>query len=77
VEPSEDVEAVGADLQDKAAVVIKRLRKTFVKGIRKKFAAVDGLNLTMYDGQITAFLGHNGAGNFYSFYFFLFFLFFR
>ena len=24
--------------------------------------AVDGLNLTMYSGQITALLGHNGAG---------------
>lgn len=24
--------------------------------------AVDGLDLTMYSGQITALLGHNGAG---------------
>eukprot|EP01041_Mallomonas_annulata_P010963 gene10963-22907_t len=38
-------------------------------GLRKEFqtntglkVAVDGLNLTMYNGQITALLGHNGAG---------------
>eukprot|EP00026_Physarum_polycephalum_P000423 Phypoly_transcript_00424.p1 GENE.Phypoly_transcript_00424~~Phypoly_transcript_00424.p1 ORF type:complete len:1603 (+),score=299.16 Phypoly_transcript_00424:284-4810(+) len=61
-ESSDDVEAVSPELQDQAAVVIKKLRKTFKKGFGKKFAAVDGLNLNMYDGQITAFLGHNGAG---------------
>ena len=27
-----------------------------------KKVAVDGLNLTMYSGQVTALLGHNGAG---------------
>lgn len=61
-ESSDDVEAVNPDLQDHASVVIKKLKKTFRKGFGKSFAAVDGLNLTMYDGQITAFLGHNGAG---------------
>ena len=29
---------------------------------RGKKLAVDGLNLNMYEGQITALLGHNGAG---------------
>eukprot|EP00521_Asterionellopsis_glacialis_P007753 CAMPEP_0195283366 /NCGR_PEP_ID=MMETSP0707-20130614/1928_1 /TAXON_ID=33640 /ORGANISM="Asterionellopsis glacialis, Strain CCMP134" /LENGTH=1953 /DNA_ID=CAMNT_0040342525 /DNA_START=72 /DNA_END=5933 /DNA_ORIENTATION=+ len=36
-----------------------------IKGLRKQFGektAVDGLNLSMYNGQITALLGHNGAG---------------
>jgi ABC-type glutathione transport system ATPase component len=27
-------------------------------------SAVDNLNLTMYESQITALLGHNGAGTF-------------
>lgn len=63
IEVSDDVEAVPVELQDKASVVIRNLRKEYARGIfSKKFAAVDGLNLTMYDGQITAFLGHNGAG---------------
>ena len=34
-----------------------------IKGLRKSFGdkvAVDGLNLSMYQGQITALLGHNG-----------------
>mmetsp|Transcript_3366 Transcript_3366/g.4864 ORF Transcript_3366/g.4864 Transcript_3366/m.4864 type:complete len:1961 (-) Transcript_3366:133-6015(-) len=36
-----------------------------IKGLKKQFGektAVDGLNLSMYNGQITALLGHNGAG---------------
>lgn len=36
-----------------------------IKGLRKQFGdktAVDGLNLSMYNGQVTALLGHNGAG---------------
>ena len=40
-----------------------------VKGLRKDFDtpdgvkhAVDGLNLAMFEGQITCLLGHNGAG---------------
>ena len=36
-----------------------------IRGLRKDFGdktAVDGLNLSMYKGQITALLGHNGAG---------------
>lgn len=57
-----DVEPVPPELQNKAGVVIQCLRKEFAKGFGKKFAAVDGLDLSMYEGQITAFLGHNGAG---------------
>lgn len=37
------------------------LRKEF-QGVGGTKVAVDNLNLRMYDGQITALLGHNGAG---------------
>uniref|UniRef100_A0A8C3GW69 P-type phospholipid transporter n=1 Tax=Corvus moneduloides TaxID=1196302 RepID=A0A8C3GW69_CORMO len=40
-------------------VCIQNLVKIFAN--RPK-PAVDGMNLTFYEGQITAFLGHNGAG---------------
>ncbi|NXW57022.1 ABCA4 protein, partial [Eurystomus gularis] len=40
-------------------VCIQNLVKTFTN--RSK-PAVDGINITFYEGQITAFLGHNGAG---------------
>lgn len=36
-----------------------------IHGLRKSFGektAVDGLSLAMYSGQVTALLGHNGAG---------------
>ena len=36
---------------------VRRLIKTF--GTKR---AVDGTNLTIYNGQIFALLGHNGAG---------------
>ncbi|CAB9505681.1 Retinal-specific ATP-binding cassette transporter [Seminavis robusta] len=38
-------------------IEIKNLRKDFGEKV-----AVDGLNLSIYNGQITALLGHNGAG---------------
>lgn len=41
----------------KAGVQIRDLKKKFGKK-----AAVDGISLSMYEGQITALLGHNGAG---------------
>ncbi|XP_027567984.1 retinal-specific phospholipid-transporting ATPase ABCA4 isoform X3 [Pipra filicauda] len=40
-------------------VCIQNLVKIFAN--RSK-PAVDGMNITFYEGQITAFLGHNGAG---------------
>lgn len=43
--------------QDNSGVHIYELRKQFGEK-----TAVDGLNLSMYQGQITACLGHNGAG---------------
>ena len=43
--------------RDGENIEIKNLKKTF-----KEKVAVDGLNLSIYNGQITALLGHNGAG---------------
>jgi hypothetical protein len=40
IESSEDVEAVSPELQDQAAVVIKKLKKTYEKGFGRKFHAV-------------------------------------
>jgi ATP-binding cassette, subfamily A (ABC1), member 3 len=37
---------------------VQDLRKVFSNGFR----AVDGVNVRMYEGQIFALLGHNGAG---------------
>ena len=40
-------------------------KNILIRDLRKEFGdktAVDNLNLTMYNGQITALLGHNGAG---------------
>ena len=37
-------------------IEIHNLRKTFGKTL-----AVDGLSLNMYNGQVTALLGHNGT----------------
>ena len=42
----------------KCGVVVQNLRKVYEDGK----VAVDNLNLSFYEGQITAFLGHNGAG---------------
>ena len=45
------------------AIVIRDLRKTFGGiGKKEKVKAVQGVNLDIYPGEITAILGHNGAG---------------
>jgi len=51
-----------AQFEGNTCVDIRNLRKEFVtpQGINK--VAVNGLNLTLFQGQITALLGHNGAG---------------
>ena len=55
------VEEVSNTLKEQAAagesIEIRGLRKTF--GDK---TAVDGLSMSLYNGQITALLGHNGAG---------------
>lgn len=43
--------------EDGKSIEIRNLRRSFGDKI-----AVDGLNLSMYSGSITALLGHNGAG---------------
>ena len=56
-----DIELVGVDMQGKESVVMKDVRKEFVSNHKRK-VAVNGLTVTLYKDQITAFLGHNGAG---------------
>ena len=50
-----------AQIQNKVCVDVQGLFKQFntTNGVK---VAVDRLNLTMFQGQITALLGHNGAG---------------
>ncbi|GMR55705.1 hypothetical protein PMAYCL1PPCAC_25900, partial [Pristionchus mayeri] len=42
----------------KLTVAIRGLEKIYKNGMK----ALDGLNLRLYEGQITGLLGHNGAG---------------
>ena len=61
----EFIEPVPVAMAAQASVVIQSLRKQFVEGRgrnRKETVAVSSLDLTFYEGQITALLGHNGAG---------------
>mmetsp|Transcript_4477 Transcript_4477/g.10555 ORF Transcript_4477/g.10555 Transcript_4477/m.10555 type:complete len:2546 (+) Transcript_4477:319-7956(+) len=58
---SPDVEAVN-DTSLLPKVQIRGLVKQYFKGKTAFPPAVDGLNLTMYESQITSLLGHNGAG---------------
>ncbi|KAM8946763.1 cholesterol transporter ABCA5 [Pelodytes ibericus] len=58
---SEMVEPVSLDLQGKEAIRIKSLHKSFKKE-SKQVAALQGLTFSMYEGQITALLGHSGTG---------------
>lgn len=52
-----------ADPGARVAVEIKGLRKAFPgRGLGGGTVAVRGLNLSIYTDQITALLGHNGAG---------------
>jgi ABC-type glutathione transport system ATPase component len=64
-EQGKDIEPVSATLaqqiKDGKCVIIRNLCKSFNTNTGIKHA-VDDLNLTMYSGQITALLGHNGAG---------------
>jgi len=59
------VEPMPSSMHSKARVRIKKLRKVFTEGRgsdKRVTTAVHGLDLTLYEGQITALLGHNGAG---------------
>jgi ABC-type uncharacterized transport system ATPase subunit len=41
---------------------ILNITKSFKTNDKKQLKAVDGINLNIYKDQITAILGHNGAG---------------
>ena len=60
---NEDTETVPNAMRGTEAIVIRDLRKTFGGiGKKEKVKAVQGVNLDIYPGEITAILGHNGAG---------------
>ncbi|PSN57079.1 ATP-binding cassette sub-family A member 5 [Blattella germanica] len=57
-----DVEPVAREMKGREAIKIVDLFKTFQACRKPEVKAVNGINLTIYEGQITAILGHNGAG---------------
>ncbi|KAL1453664.1 hypothetical protein WDU94_009984 [Cyamophila willieti] len=57
----DDIEPVSGDLIGKEAIVIENMSKEF-KSKKSSAMALRNVNLTIYEGQITAILGHNGAG---------------
>lgn len=59
---SGDIEPVPSELKGREAIRIEDLHKTFKTCFQPGVKAVNGINLTIYEGQITAILGHNGAG---------------
>ncbi|CAH1111719.1 unnamed protein product [Psylliodes chrysocephalus] len=57
-----DVEPVPREMRGREAIKIVDLYKTFQHCQKPEVKAVNGINLTIYEGHITAILGHNGAG---------------
>ncbi|KAI2474243.1 ATP binding cassette (ABC) protein subfamily A member [Diabrotica virgifera virgifera] len=57
-----DVEPVPREMRGREAIKIVDLYKTFQHCQKPEIKAVNGINLTIYEGHITAILGHNGAG---------------
>ncbi|XP_045466962.1 cholesterol transporter ABCA5-like [Harmonia axyridis] len=57
-----DVEPVNREMKGREAIRIVDLYKSFTNCRKPEIKAVNGINLTIYEGQITAILGHNGAG---------------
>nr|XP_054923491.1 ABC-type organic anion transporter ABCA8-like isoform X1 [Dermacentor andersoni] len=60
--PCPDVEDRPAELLGREAIKVQGLRKVFTSWRKGPIVAVDGVSLTMHEGQIAALLGHNGAG---------------
>ncbi|XP_047612602.1 ATP-binding cassette sub-family A member 9-like isoform X2 [Phacochoerus africanus] len=61
--PSDDYfEPIAPEFQGKEAIRIRNLKKDYVKGKHEKVEALKGLVLDVYEGHITALLGHSGAG---------------
>ncbi|XP_043254267.1 ABC transporter A family member 1-like isoform X1 [Colletes gigas] len=61
-ETNRDIEPVVREMKGREAIRIVGLYKSYQKCRKPEIKAVDGINLTIYEGQITAILGHNGAG---------------
>nr|XP_002748709.2 ATP-binding cassette sub-family A member 6 isoform X1 [Callithrix jacchus]XP_008995894.2 ATP-binding cassette sub-family A member 6 isoform X1 [Callithrix jacchus] len=60
--PSDDYfEPVAPEFQGKEAIRIRNVKKEY-KGKSGKVEALKGLHFDVYEGQITAILGHDGAG---------------
>ncbi|XP_053563240.1 ABC-type organic anion transporter ABCA8 isoform X2 [Bombina bombina] len=55
------VEKVPTELRERRAIRINNVKKIYT-GKDKKDEALKGLNLDIYEGQITCVLGHSGAG---------------
>ncbi|CAG9814922.1 unnamed protein product [Phaedon cochleariae] len=57
-----DVEPVPREMRGREAIKIVDLYKSFHNCRKPEMKAINGINLTIYEGHITAILGHNGAG---------------
>ncbi|RZB39263.1 ATP-binding cassette sub-family A member 5-like, partial [Asbolus verrucosus] len=57
-----DVEPVSREMKGREAIKIVDMFKSFHHCRKPEIKAINGINLTIYEGQITAILGHNGAG---------------
>lgn len=60
----DDIEPVSGDLVGKEAIVIQNMSKTFSACRKPQTTALEKVNLTIYEGQITAILGKY-LGTFY------------
>ena len=61
-EANPNVEPVARSIASKVVISIQNLYKRFRSDTGETVTAVNNLNLEMYEGQITALLGHNSAG---------------
>lgn len=59
---NKDIELVPREMRGKEAIKIVDMHKVFHSCRKADVKAVNGINLSIYEGQITAILGHNGAG---------------
>lgn len=57
-----DIEPVPREMRGREAIKIVDMVKTFNSCRGKQVTAINGINMTIYEGQITAILGKNGAG---------------
>jgi ATP-binding cassette subfamily A (ABC1) protein 3 len=55
-------EKAGSDMEKSAGVKIRKIVKEYMLANNKKFTAVNGVSLDMFQGEVFSLLGHNGAG---------------